>query len=174
VVIHVFKDEQRSQQLGSLGLNTEVKGEVELITDRSWQLQTSAKIIKVSTVIKGVSPIGSVSFDGDVDFSVSESAEDSPLSPPTKNSRLTGQEIGELRGLIMNAFPEGDLAETLKIHLNLDYNAIRQGGGYRTIVFNLITNYFEPRGETANLVNSLIKERPNDCQLYNFYTTHYQ
>jgi len=74
----------------------------------------------------------------------------------------------------MNAFPEEDLAQTLKIRLNLDYNAIQSGGSYGTRVFNLITNYFEPRGETANLVNSLIKERPNDCQLYNFYATHYQ
>jgi hypothetical protein len=70
VVIHVFKDEQRSQQLGSLGLNTEVKGEGELITDRSWQVQTSAKITEVSTGIKGISPLESVSFDGNLDFSV--------------------------------------------------------------------------------------------------------
>jgi hypothetical protein len=94
--------------------------------------------------------------------------------PPTKNSRLTGTEIGELRGLIMNAFPEEDLAQTLKIHLNLDYNAIQSGGSYGTRVFNLITNYFEPRGETANLVNSLIKERDNDSALKSFYSTHYE
>jgi hypothetical protein len=94
--------------------------------------------------------------------------------PPTKNSRLTGTEIGELRGLIMNAFPEEDLAQTLKIHLNLDYNAIQSGGSYGTRVFNLITNYFEPRGETVNLVNSLIKERANDSALKSFYSTHYE
>ena len=95
-------------------------------------------------------------------------------TPPTKNSRLIGTEIGELRGLIMNAFPEEDLAQTLKIHLNLDYNAIQSGGSYGTRVFNLITNYFEPRGETANLVNSLIEERNNDSALISFYSTHYE
>lgn len=95
-------------------------------------------------------------------------------TPATKNSRLTGIEIGELRGLIMKAFPEEDLAQTLKIHLNLDYNAIQSGGSYGTRVFNLITNYFEPRGETVNLVNSLIKERANDSALKSFYSTHYE
>ena len=95
-------------------------------------------------------------------------------TPPTKNSRLTGIEIGELRELIMKAFPEEDLAQTLKIRLNLDYDAIQSGGSYGTRVFNLITNYFEPRGETVNLVNSLIKERANDSALISFYSTHYQ
>jgi hypothetical protein len=174
VVIHVFKDEQRSKQLGSLGLNTEVKGETELITDRSWQLQTSAKIIEVSTGIKGVSPIGSVSFDGDVDFSVSESVEHLPLPPPPQNPQLTGVKIGELRELIMKAFPENELAETLRIRLEFDYNAIIDGSNYKTRVFNLITNYFEPRGETENLVLALLQERPNNQYLMRFYTTHYQ
>ena len=95
-------------------------------------------------------------------------------TPPTKNSRITGTEIGELIELIKKAFPEEDLVKTLKIRLNLDYNAIQSGGSYGTRVFNLITNYFEPRGETANLVNSLIKERANDSALISFYSTHYQ
>jgi len=95
-------------------------------------------------------------------------------TPPTKNSRLTGTEIGELRGLIIKAFPEEDLVETLRIHLGLDYNAIQSGSSYKTRVFNLITNYFEPRGETANLVNSLIKERDDDSALISFYSTHYR
>ena len=95
-------------------------------------------------------------------------------TPPTKNSRITGTEIGELIELIKKAFPEEDLVKTLKIRLNLDYNAIQSGGSYGTRVFNLITNYFEPRGETANLVNSLIKERPNDSELKSFYSIHYQ
>ena len=94
--------------------------------------------------------------------------------PPTKNSRLTGTEIGELIELIKKAFPEEDLAQTLKIRLNLDYHAIQSGSSYGTRVFNLITNYFEPRGETVNLVNSLIKERANDSALKSFYSTHYE
>jgi hypothetical protein len=93
---------------------------------------------------------------------------------PTENSRLTGKEIGELRELIIKAFPEEDLAQTLKIHLNLDYNTIQSGGSYGTRVFNLITNYFEPRGETVNLVDSLIEERGNDSALKGFYSTHYE
>jgi len=145
-----------------------------LITDRSWQLQTSAKVAEVSTGIKGVSPIGSVSFDGDVDFSVSESVEHLPLPQPPQNPQLTGVKIGELRELIMKAFPENELAETLRIRLELDYNAIIDGSNYKTRVFNLITNYFERRGETENLVLALLQERPNNQDLMSFYATHYQ
>ena len=40
--------------------------------------------------------------------------------------------------------------------------------------FNLITNYFERRGETENLVLALLQERPNNQDLMSFYATHYQ
>jgi hypothetical protein len=175
VVIHVFKNEQRSQQLGSLGLNTEVKGEGELITDTSWQLQTSAKITEVSTGIKGVSPLESVSFDGNVDFSVS--VEDLPLPPPTKNPQLTGLQIQELRDIILQAFPnEGDLEQELLFKLDISYQNLSDGSNYRQRVTNLITQYFESGNEhtTADLLDVLIIARPRNRALVNFKNAYYQ
>jgi hypothetical protein len=186
VVIHVFKDEQRSQQLGSLGLNTEVKGEGELITDRSWQLQTSAKITEVSTGIKGVSPIENVSFDvspienvsfdGNLDFSVS--VEDSPLSPPTKNPQLTGLQIQELGDIILQACPdERELAQELLFELDISYDNLSAGRCYRERVTNLITQYFETRirHTTADLLDALIIARPKyNRELVNFKNAYYQ
>ena len=96
------------------------------------------------------------------------------LSTPTRYPRLTGTEIGELRKLIIGDFPEDDLAEILRINLNLDYDTIKQGNSYKIIVFNLITRHFEPRGETANLVFALLQERPNNQDLMSFYAAHYQ
>jgi hypothetical protein len=204
VVIHVFKDEQRSQQLGSLGLNTEVKGEVELITDRSWQLQTSAKI----TEIRGFSGSEMVGFGGNifagnvdyVDLSVGESVKYSPINPwdfhpdpegvpdgvifdetqssspsaPTRRPKLKGSEIGALRGIILDAFTEDQLRLLLTLRLDIIYDQINQGSSYDIKVFNLITGYFEPKGETADLVLALLQERPNNQNLMSFYATHYQ
>ena len=201
VVIHVFKDEQRSKQLGSLGLNTEVKGEGELITDRSWQLQTSAKI----TEIRGFSAseivgYGGNIFAGNVDFIVGESVRYSPInpwdfhpdsegvpdgvifdetqgsspSPPTRRPKLKGLEIGALRGIILDAFTEDQLRLLLTLRLDITYDEINEGSSYDIKIFNLITRYFEPRGETANLVLALLQERPNNQDLMSFYTSYYQ
>jgi hypothetical protein len=77
--------------------------------------------------------------------------------------KLTGSEIGELRSIILAAFPsEEDFAQTLLFRLDWNWDSIKSGGNFGVRVFNLITGKTEPEGSTGKLIHALSVYRPRN------------
>jgi hypothetical protein len=90
---------------------------------------------------------------------------------------LTGLEIQELQGIILQAFPsEEDLEQELLFKLDISYQNECQGGNYKARVTNIITKYFEVGNThtTQDLLDALIKVRPRNEALKSFKNAHYQ
>jgi hypothetical protein len=96
------------------------------------------------------------------------------VNPPKRTPRLTGKEVVQLMQAIKDSFTEEELNLLLFKSLDVYYESIKNGNTYETIIFNLIRQYFESRGETGTFVQALVKDRPNNQELRDFYTTHYQ
>jgi hypothetical protein len=95
-------------------------------------------------------------------------------NPPKRAPQLTGKEVAQLKQAIKDSFPEDELKLLLFESLNIDYESIKNGNTYEIRIFNLIRQYFEPKGETGTFVQALVKDRPNNQELRDFYITHYQ
>jgi hypothetical protein len=96
------------------------------------------------------------------------------VNPPKRTPKLSGKEVAQLMQAIKDSFPEEELKLLLFESLDIYYESIKNGNTYEMIIFNLIRQYFESRGETGTFVQSLVKDRPNNQELRDFYTTHYQ
>ena len=93
-------------------------------------------------------------------------AVNSDLTVNYSGGKLTGQEIGELRKIILAAFPhEDELAQVLMFKLEMNWDAISSGGNYDVRVFNLITRVTEPQGITKALIKALSQARPRNQAL---------
>ena len=93
-------------------------------------------------------------------------AVDSDVTVSYSGGKLTGQEIGELRKLILSAFPhEDELAQVLMFKLDMSWDAISSGKNYDVRVFNLITQVTEPQGTTKALIKALSLARPRNQAL---------
>ena len=93
-------------------------------------------------------------------------AVNSDLTVNYSGGKLTGQEIGELRKIILAAFPhEDELAQVLLFKLEMNWDAISSGGNYDVRVFNLITRVTEPQGMTKQLIKALSQARPRNQAL---------
>ena len=93
-------------------------------------------------------------------------AVNSDLTVNYSGGKLTGQEIGELRKIILAAFPhEDELAQVLMFKLDMNWDAISSGGNYDVRVFNLITKITEPQGMTKALIKALSQARPRNQAL---------
>jgi hypothetical protein len=80
--------------------------------------------------------------------------------------KLTGQQIGELRKIILAAFPSQDeFAITLDEKLDINWGSVKSGNNYDIAIFNFITQYVEPHGMTANFVKALAAKRPRNSAL---------
>ena len=93
-------------------------------------------------------------------------AVNSDVTVSYSGGKLTGQEIGELRKIILAAFPhEDELAQVLMFKLDMNWDAISSGGNYDARVFNLIARVTEPQGMTKSLIKALSQARPRNQAL---------
>jgi hypothetical protein len=93
-------------------------------------------------------------------------AVNSDVTVSYSGGKLTGQQIGELRKIILAAFPhEDELAQVLMFKLDMNWDAISSGGNYDLRVFNLITRVAEPQGITKSLIKALSEARPRNQAL---------
>ncbi|MCE2671878.1 MAG: effector-associated domain EAD1-containing protein [Microcystis sp. 49638_E5] len=93
-------------------------------------------------------------------------AVNSDVTVSYSGKKLTGQEIGELRRVILAAFPSQDeFAITLSEKLDINWTSVKNGSNYDTAVFNFITQYTESYGMTASFVKALASKRPRNSAL---------
>jgi hypothetical protein len=93
-------------------------------------------------------------------------AVNSDVTVSYSGGKLTGQQIGELRKIVLAAFPSQDeFAITLDEKLDINWWSIKSGSNYDIAIFNFITQYTESRGMTANFVKALAAKRPRNSAL---------
>ena len=117
---------------------------IDLETDNTFPT-TGATITNITNNITAVNSDVTVSYSG---------------------KKLTGQEIGELRRIILAAFPSQDEFEiTLSEKLDINWASVKSGSNYDIAVFNFITQYTESYGMTANFVKALASKKPRNSAL---------
>jgi hypothetical protein len=93
-------------------------------------------------------------------------AVNSDVTVSYSGGKLTGQQIGELRKIILAAFPSQDeFAITLDEKLDINWWSVKSGSNYDIAMFNFITQYTEPYGMTANFVKALAAKRTRNSAL---------
>jgi len=93
-------------------------------------------------------------------------AVNSDVTVSYSGGKLTGQQIGELRKIVLAAFPSQDeFAITLDEKLGINWWSVKSGSNYDIAIFNFITQYTESRGMTANFVKALASKRPKNSAL---------
>ena len=82
---------------------------------------------------------------------------------------ISGRDVGLLRDLIVECYPEGDLTQTLKTECELDFLKISNGQCYKDRVFHLI-EYFNFLGQIPFLtfISAIRKGKPYASYLQEF------
>ena len=82
--------------------------------------------------------------------------------------KLTGDQIGQFKNVIYQAYNEAEFKRLLRINLDIRYDNIVQGNTYEDRVFNLI-EYFERNDKLRNLLETTYKNRETNKEIQRFY-----
>jgi len=85
-------------------------------------------------------------------------------STPSTDGKLTGKQYEQLRDALVDAFPQGSLAQFVRFKLEVDLNTIASGCSIQETAFKLI-EYCEARGLTSHLLASACEYNPHNAKL---------
>jgi tetratricopeptide (TPR) repeat protein len=76
--------------------------------------------------------------------------------------RLSGEDFKKLQDAMVKAYPsKEDLEQMVRIYLERNLDAITRGKTTTEIIYSLINDWAEPQGKLQDLLNAVLKDRPN-------------